>query len=743
MAKKIEQTIPTKTTNDASKSLLAAQLKDTEDTHFNSFTTKPVVISSGSLKLDNYLKVKTGGVLRMGGPAEVGKAQPLTSKVLTPTGWAEIGTLKQGSLVIGSDGKPQQVLGIFPQGKLKVNKVIFADGTTVRCCDEHLWYTHDYTDRALNRHGSVKTTRFIKQTLKYCNKHTNHSIPYVKPVVFKYNQTNLPLSAYVLGLLIGDGCFRHRGRVEYTSNDPELVENISQEVPEDFIFKKCNQKYKYECNSKELISILLNLGLWGKLSYDKFIPDIYKYGCIDTRREILRGLLDTDGNNTRNSLYSGAEFSSSSKQLAEDVLFIVRSLGGRATMTSRISTFSYKGEKKNGHVSFRVSISFSDFVPFRLKRKASLYKNRTIELEKHIVDICDDGIEECVCIKVENKDSLYVTDGFNLTHNTSQSLLFANNFMQTLPNSKVMYINAEAKFGEEIQTRAGMKFTRNPDEWDYGTVFIFDTNCFDTICDVLVQQYKQIHEAGGHLAVIIDSVDMLRLKSSFGAKVSDGKKPAGVNYLTKELFRHLCHPITAYNGLLIMITQFSATFTMSQYEKEAPNLMDGNQTHALNHQASYALYYRPRTKSNYILEDDGAQADPVKNKILGVNVRIDVRKSATDSTGYMIEVPIKKDKIGNCIWVEKELFDALLLLSLVSKKGAWIELSDIISKWIEEHNASIIEQNKKTTEEGGKDLLPLLEYKSKHQGISQFSEYFEKNPKTLSVLLEKLRTLYS
>lgn len=333
---------------------------------------------------------------------------------------------------------------------------------------------------------------------------------------------------------------------------------------------------------------------------------------------------------------------------------------------------------------------------------------------------------------------------------TSQALLFADNFMKTLKNSKVMYVNAEAKFGEEIQARTGMKYTRDPSEWDYGTVFIFDTNCFDTVCDTLVGQFKAIYEAGGHLGVIVDSVDMLRLKSSFGAKVSDGKKPAGVNYLTKELFRHLCHPITAYNGFLIMITQYSATFTMDKYEKEAPNLMDGNQTHALNHQASYALYYRPRSKSHFILEDETAQPDPVKNPILGVKVRIDVRKSATDSTGYMLEIPIKKDKIGNCIWVEKELFDALFLLDLVTKKGAWIELSDIVTKWVEEANAPIIEQNKAITEKnkGKKDedklpLLPLYEYKTKHQGLGQFSEYFEQRQNTLNLLVDKIRLLHS
>jgi hypothetical protein len=162
------------------------------------------------------------------------------------------------------------------------------------------------------------------------------------------------------------------------------------------------------------------------------------------------------------------------------------------------------------------------------------------------------------------------------------------------------------------------------------------------------------------------------------------------------------------------------------------------------------LYYRPRANSHFILEDDGEKPDPVKNQILGVNVHIDVRKSATDSTGYLLKIPIKKDKIGNCIWVEKELFDTLFLLGLVTKKGAWIELSEIVEKWIETANQPIIEQNKtiaaanKDKKDGDKKaLLPLIDFKVKHQGLGQFSTYFENNPRTLEVLLEKIRTLYS
>jgi hypothetical protein len=292
-----------------------------------------------------------------------------------------------------------------------------------------------------------------------------------------------------------------------------------------------------------------------------------------------------------------------------------------------------------------------------------------------------------------------------------------------------------------------MKFVRTAAEWTYGTVFILDSNCFDTICDFLEALFKTMNQAGEHLCVIIDSVDMLTLKSYMDKKIGEGRKPAGVNYITKEMFRRLSHFIVHFNGLMIMITQYSATFKIDQYEKTPPNLMEGNQTHALNHQASYALYYQPRYDGSYIKEDDDEKPDPVKNKILGVNAKIKISKSTSDETGYTIEVPIKKGRIGNAVWTEKELFDALLLLGLCSKKGAWIDLAEPVLGWIEEANKPIIEENKVISEfnkskkdtKDMKPLIPLLEIKPKHQGMGQFSDYFEENQKVLKIIVDKLK----
>ena len=75
-----------------------------------------------------------------------GKAQPLYSKVLTPDGFITMGMVQVGMSVLGEDGLPHKVLGVYPQGKKRVYELIFSDGSKCRCSDEHLWTFWLYND---------------------------------------------------------------------------------------------------------------------------------------------------------------------------------------------------------------------------------------------------------------------------------------------------------------------------------------------------------------------------------------------------------------------------------------------------------------------------------------------------------------------------------------------------------------------------------------------------------------------
>ncbi|MEO6089922.1 MAG: helicase-related protein, partial [Umezawaea sp.] len=68
-----------------------------------------------------------------------GKAQPLDSLVLTPTGFRRMGDLALGDEVVAADGEVTVVTGVFPQGERDVYRVVLSDGKTVESDLDHLW----------------------------------------------------------------------------------------------------------------------------------------------------------------------------------------------------------------------------------------------------------------------------------------------------------------------------------------------------------------------------------------------------------------------------------------------------------------------------------------------------------------------------------------------------------------------------------------------------------------------------
>jgi intein/homing endonuclease len=150
------------------------------------------------------------------------------------------------------------------------------------------------------------------------------------------------------------------------------------------------------------------------------LPDDYKFGSIEQRLELLQGLLDTDGDIFKNG--SHIEITLASKQLINDLQFIVQSLGGIGRIKDKWVT--YKGERRK---YYRMAIKLPpQFIPFKLKRKIDRYKPVSKYLPaKGISKIEYVGKEEAQCIAVDASDHLYVTDHCIVTHNTLCSIGYA------------------------------------------------------------------------------------------------------------------------------------------------------------------------------------------------------------------------------------------------------------------------------------------------------------------------------
>ena len=351
----------------------------------------------------------------------LGKALDADTLVLTPNGMCSMKDLKPNMKVIGANGLPTSVIGVFPQGVRPAFRVTFSDDSSVVCDAEHLWNVRSKTQRHRKQPWVTKTLQEImSEGIGGPNqdRYRRWFIPMVEPVEF--TEGELPLHPYLLGCLLGDGHMKN-GAVSMSSADPELIEHLSECLPLGMVIvKRKYSQYDYAICREGMRSghgpnlvheALTELGIYGLTAESKFVPEVYKFASVETRLLVLQGMMDTDGSVWDSHGSSVLDYTTISKQLANDFAFLVQSLGGRV----RIRT------KKTSHqLAYRMTPAFPmGMNPFLLNRKAKAFKPRTkYPPARSIRNIEQVEDREMVCIKVDAPDELFVVDGFIVTHNT-------------------------------------------------------------------------------------------------------------------------------------------------------------------------------------------------------------------------------------------------------------------------------------------------------------------------------------
>jgi len=369
------------------------------------------------------------------GVGGVGKEQPHSAKILLPDGtWTTMGAIKAGDRVKTPSGRVATVLQKFPQGVKPVFKLTLQDGSTTRAGAEHLWKCKRDSDRK----AVIKTTAQLYETLN-ANKTRFDSreiksaetwyLPMVEPL--DYDAPGLlPIDPYYLGVLLGDG--RMTNGLTFTTADAELKSALEAYLADAFdiqfrqmkddpitwrLVSAASRDGYSPIGSNKLIVALKQLGLYGKRDEFKFIPEVYKRASAADRFSLIQGLVDTDG-----WMSPSLCFDSTSKQLAEDFVYLVRSLGGRAHMSSHMPTCMHKGKRVSGKCAYNVvaNLPIDMGTPCRLTRKKEIYEasRRQNHRWQPIVAIELDGQEECSCIMLDDPEHLYITDDFIVTHNT-------------------------------------------------------------------------------------------------------------------------------------------------------------------------------------------------------------------------------------------------------------------------------------------------------------------------------------
>ncbi len=353
------------------------------------------------------------------------------ARVLTPTGWRAIGDLRVGDAVIGASGDATQVTGTHSPGTVPIFRVCFNDNTSIVVDGNHLWAVRTINHQNRSQPFVVKKTSELAADIGWGKDgHANKwRIPMVQPVAFNYPGVRA-VDPYLLGLLLGDGHFAKGSPRLFTIRD-EMVDAARRLLPKGmevreitghsggsrcFAFIQPNGNRWLENPIKQELK---RVGLFGARAWEKFLPKDYLLAPIEDRVSLLQGLIDTDGEVTD----YGLSYSTASERLADDLSFLVQSLGGTVTRSTRDEPkYPYKGEVCIGRCSFRLQIKLPPSIrPTRIKSwrvRESYHPNRII------VEIEEVGLSHVVGISVAAPDQLYITESCIVTHNCGKGMQY-------------------------------------------------------------------------------------------------------------------------------------------------------------------------------------------------------------------------------------------------------------------------------------------------------------------------------
>ena len=383
----------------------------------------------------------------------IGKALYVDTPIPTPDGWTTMGEIKVGDTVFSDEGVPTRVTFV---SEIRVDRecydVEFSDGTTVTCDADHEWVTERFRDRKerKRRNGrgtprieigpARRTTREISASVSVRNgdKTTlNHTVAVAGSLQCKRRE--LPVDPYVLGVWLGDGTSRSG---DVTTADPEILSELARRG---FVARvrphgNSGRADTYALWGEDGVSLRRRLSPLGVIG-NKHVPAVYLRASEAQRRDLLAGLLDTDGSVTPGG---HIEFCNTKKRLAEAVFELAASLGLRPRMVESRATLAGEDCGPRWRVHFT-----SPSNVFRLPRKAKCSVARAPYWghgRRAIVRVTPRPSVPVRCIQVDAPSHLYLCSKALIpTHNTDLLALLAIHFFCCYRDARVLLLGPTTK----------------------------------------------------------------------------------------------------------------------------------------------------------------------------------------------------------------------------------------------------------------------------------------------------------
>lgn len=358
--------------------------------------------------------------------ARKGESLDADTIIDTPGGRRRFGDLQVGDCVFGADGRPVKVTGVYRNGVRPAYLVGMSNGASVVCDANHLWTVTNPNGGArgwvAEKYGrrepeprTLTTADLIRKGIKFSHSgrmRNKFFLPNLAPLQYECHELDIP--AYTMGVWLGDGtCFN--GHI--TTADDAIFTELDTDNPGVLVTSRRKQESRAATVVvRELRGKLRSRGVLGGTVDSKRVPREYMENSVDVRLAVLQGLMDTDGYVDKSGI---CVFSGTSSGLVDDVIWLVRSLGGRASRQPK-----QKIKRRPGGGSYRpmhtASVMLKSSPLFRLARKQDRVRVEAREWRAAIDSIEPCGEAEMVCITVDSQDGLFVANDLIVTHNSFQ-----------------------------------------------------------------------------------------------------------------------------------------------------------------------------------------------------------------------------------------------------------------------------------------------------------------------------------
>lgn len=294
-------------------------------------------------------------------------------------------------------------------------------------------------------------------------------------------------------------------------------------------------------------------------------------------------------------------------------------------------------------------------------------------------------------------------------------LTCVSNALETVENSKAVWVKSEGRLDEEVKARVNTTFVYSPDEWEVGTILVLESNIYEFVIDLINDLVKNNPNKYKYLFVI-DSVDALIRRDDELKSSADGERVGAGGMLMSLLFKKAGLILNKLGHCLFAISQLRAKVEVNQYApKDQNKSVGGGGSNALTHGVNQVWNFKGRNKTKNI-EEGG--------KVVGHYCEIELSKGVKERIDINVKYPVKHGQTkGNSVWKEYEIADMLIQWGFVEKNKTWIAAdADFISE----------------LREAGFEI----EDEAKFQGTTKLKEWLEQNPEITKHLYAKFLKMF-